>query len=142
MVPTRERTRKCLQRETESEWLVENACNTLEASEEDETSTDDVGRVDTILENMSPDQAYLSLFPISRSFDTLSVYEYSIEAAEAFEDAPDTVTYRCAGRLRRITGAGVAYAGSMRIVSTRKLPDKLADPFSLERAHRARVESD
>jgi len=87
MVPTRERTRKCLQRETESEWLVENACNTLEASEEDETSTDDVGRVDTILENMSPDQAYLSLFPISRSFDTLSVYEYSIEAAEAFEDA-------------------------------------------------------
>jgi len=36
---------------------------------------------------MSPDQAYLSLFPISRSFDTLSVYEYSIEAAEAFEDA-------------------------------------------------------
>ena len=103
----------------------------LEASEEDGTSADDVGRVDTILGNMSPDQAYLSLFPISRSFNTLSVYEYSIEAAEAFEDAPDTVTYRCAGRLRRITGAGVAYAGPMRIVSTRTLPDKLADPFSL-----------
>lgn len=106
---------------------LEDSSNRTPSVEED----DSVSGVDDTLSGLSSGRSYLSLFPIDRSFEELTVTEYTIEAEEAFDNDPDTVTYRCAGRLRRLTGTGVAYAGRMKLVATHKLPDNLAGPFTL-----------
>jgi hypothetical protein len=73
----------------------------------------------------------LSLFPFNRDFETLSVYEYRIEADDAFEEDPMTATYNLAAYLRSANDTVVTHSGLMSLISTEPLKTHLPDPFTL-----------
>lgn len=100
--------------------------------DDDEDSSDSEktseGQLFDTLQNGLP---YLSLFPFDRDFETLSVYEYRIEADDAFEDSPMDATYNLAAYLRSSSDAAVTHAGVMSLISTEPLETYLPDPFTL-----------
>jgi len=63
---------------------------------------------------------YLLLFPLNRSFEELSVYEYRIEASDAFEEDPMDATYSLVNYLRASSNAAVTMQEScllLRLIS-------------------------
>jgi hypothetical protein len=82
-------------------------------------------------ETLQDDLPYLSLFPFDRSFETLSVYTYQIEAKDAFERNPMDATYNLASYLRSATGAAVTHSGAMTLLALEPLAASLPDPFTI-----------
>ncbi len=74
---------------------------------------------------------YLLLFPLNRCFEELSVYEYRIEASDAFEEDPMDATYGLVNYLRASSNAVVTDAGVMSVLATSQLRVSLPEPFTL-----------
>jgi len=97
---------------------------------------------DQLFDTLQDGLPYLSLFPFNRDFETLSVYEYRIEADDAFEKSPMDATYSLAAYLRSSSDAAVTHAGVMSLISTEPLDVFLPDPFTLEDETRVTLQAE
>ena len=115
---------------------VESPVNDEESSGTGEPSADQ------LFNTLQDGLPYLSLFPFDRNFETLSVYEYRIEANDAFDESPMDATYNLAAYLRSSTDVAVTHAGVMSLVSTEPLNVYLPDPFTLTDENRVTLHAD
>jgi len=86
--------------------------------------------IDEIIASVEDGQPYLTLFELDGKFETIDVYEYTIEADGTFDGSAMDQTYSLTAFLRRRFGGGVTHAGPMTVLSTRRLEDILPHPFS------------
>ncbi|WP_440992072.1 Piwi domain-containing protein [Haloarchaeobius baliensis] len=108
----------------------------------DNSSASEKRSGDQLFDTLQDNLPYLSLFPFDRHFETLSVYEYRIEADDAFEDSPMDATYNLAAYLRSSSNAAVTHAGVMSLISTEPLEAYLPDPFTLTGETRVTLRAD
>ncbi len=85
---------------------------------------------------------YLLLFPLNRNFEELSVYEYRIEASDAFEKDPMDATYGLVNYLRASSNAAVTDAGVMSVIATDQLRASLPEPFTLTNETKVTLHAD